>query len=157
MRFKRLPHIDAPGLMQHVVFCTHGAHRADEDDDAMGRSPHGRVLIGDLADRVQSVLLNRHGEDYMLQAWCVMPNHVHVLVQPRGGLALKSIVHDWKSVAAHAPGAPKPLWQKNYFDRYMRDGEQVWFTANYIEANPVAAGLVAAREEWRWSSAWGGG
>lgn len=157
MPFRRLPHIDAPGLIQHVVFCTHGAFREDEDDDAIGKSPQGRVLLGALADRVQEVVLNRHGEDYVLQAWCVMPNHVHVLVQPRRGLSLKSIVQAWKSVCSHASGAPRPLWQKNYFDRYMRDEEQVWFTINYIEANPVAAGLVAAKEHWRWSSAWSGG
>jgi REP element-mobilizing transposase RayT len=157
MRFKRLPHVDARGLMQHVVFCTHGAYRDDEDDDAMGKSPHGRVLNGRLADRVQEVLLNQHGEDYVLHAWCVMPNHVHVLVQPRDGRTLKSIVQVWKSVAAHAPNAPKPLWQKNYFDRFMRDDEQVWVTVNYIEANPVAAGFVVRKEDWRWSSAWGGG
>jgi putative DNA methylase len=156
MRFKRLPHIDAPGLIQHVVFCTHAAYREDQDDDAIGKSPHGRVLIGTFADRVQDVLLNRTGSDYLLHAWCVMPNHVHALVQPRHGRALKAIVQAWKSVSAHAPDAPKQLWQKNYFDRFMRDEDQLWFTVNYIEANPVTAGLVAAKEEWRWSSAWGG-
>ncbi len=156
MRFKRLPHIDAPGLIQHVVFCTHSVYRDDGDDDAIGKSPHGRYLIGPTADRMQEVLLARHGDEYLLHAWCVMPNHVHVLVEPRGGRALNAIVQSWKSVIAHSPGAAKPLWQKNYFDRFMRDEEQVWFTVNYIEANPVAAGLVNAKAEWRWSSAWSG-
>ncbi len=153
MHFKRLPHIDAPGLIQHIVFCTHTAHRDENDAEAMGRSPGGRFLIGALADHVQDVLLSQQGETYIPFAWCVMPNHVHVLVQPRAK-SIAQLIKAWKALSSRRSNAPKPLWQKNYFDRYMRDEEQVWFTSKYIEANPVAAGLVERAEQWRWSSAW---
>ena len=46
-----------------------------------------------------------------------------------------------------------PVWHREYFDRYMRDEEQLAATILYIHENPVTAGLVAKAEEWPWSSA----
>lgn len=86
-----------------------------------------------------------------------MPNHVHALVEQFGGQRLDKIAQSWKSYTAteinRALGRSGPLWQREYFDRFMRDGEQLAATIAYIEANPVAAKLVGTPEEWRWSSA----
>ena len=46
------------------------------------------------------------------------------------------------------------VWQANYFDRYMRDEEQLGATIAYIERNPVSAGLAERPPDWRWSSAY---
>src|SRR5579862_5497801 len=40
-------------------------------------------------------------ERYHLHAWCVMPNHVHAIVQPRAGHELATILHSWKSFTSH--------------------------------------------------------
>lgn len=89
-----------------------------------------------------------------------MPNHVHVIVEQTAGWPLNRIVHSWKSFTANEinrilerAGA---LWQREYFDRYMRTDEQFLTTKRYVQANPVAAGLCGAPGEWRWSSAWSG-
>ncbi|MBX3054223.1 MAG: transposase [Caldilineaceae bacterium] len=48
---------------------------------------------------------------------------------------------------------PNPVWQREYWDRYMRNEEHLYRAVEYIHQNPVKAGLVATVEEWPWSSA----
>lgn len=165
---RRLPHVRAPGPIQHVIFCTRGAFTAHVDahhpdrlgvaDRALDASPAGRVLVAAAADAVADVLTARAYDQYALYAWCVMPNHVHVLMQARAPFTLDAIVQAWKSISARRVNRvlarTGPLWQANYFDRYMRDDEQPEATKRYIEMNPVVAKLCAAPHGWRWSSAW---
>ncbi len=86
-----------------------------------------------------------------------MPTHVHVLVEQGEGWPLATVVHGWKSFTSNA--ANKVLarsgrfWAPEYFDRFMRDDAQLQATREYIEMNPVTAGLCAAPDEWPWSSA----
>jgi REP element-mobilizing transposase RayT len=94
-----------------------------------------------------------------LSAWVVMPNHVHVLLFPYEELSKVMLVI--KSASARRanrllerPG--QRFWQDESFDRWVRDGHERSRIIRYIEANPVAARLVAAPEHWRWSSAWVG-
>jgi REP element-mobilizing transposase RayT len=80
----------------------------------------------------QRCLLHDDGERYALAAWCVMPNHMHVLVEQFDGHPLADIVQTWKSVSAHtinkAQGRNGPLWRREYFDRFMRSEEQFAWT-----------------------------
>ena len=118
-----------------------------------------------VAQLVQNALHYFHGQRYQLLAWCIMPNHVHVLVQPR--YPLGKIVQGWKSVtsrqvlARHESlqlGIPDPqrLWMRDYWDRYIRDEDHLASVIEYIHRNPVTAGLCRQPGEWRWSSAWSG-
>ncbi len=53
------------------------------------------------------------------------------------------------------PGSePNPVWQREYWDRYIRDEKHLRQVILYIHQNPVKAGLVATAEGWRWSSAY---
>jgi len=97
------------------------------------------------------------GERYRLLAWCVMPNHVHAVAEMLPGFALAHVVHSWKSYMAkeankmlHREG---PFWQREYYDRYIRDDRHLERAIAYIEQNPVKAGLVAQAKEWAFSSA----
>ena len=54
-----------------------------------------------IAALVQDCLLYADGERYQLHAWCVMPNHVHVLFTPQTGWEMGKIVQTWKSYTAH--------------------------------------------------------
>jgi hypothetical protein len=47
----------------------------------------------------------------------------------------------------------QPFWQDESYDRLVRDEREFQRIAQYIEANPVNAGLVATPEEFPWSSA----
>jgi len=73
------------------------------------------------------------------------------------------VVVDEESVGVRGPSAGKkeegeervrPVWHREYWDRYIRDERHLRLVIDYIHANPVKAGLVAGAEEWRWSSAY---
>ena len=51
---------------------------------------------------------------------------------------------------------PKPVWAREYWDRYIRDEQHFQRTISYIHSNPVRAGLVPEAERWPWSSAFPG-
>ncbi len=102
------------------------------------------------------------GERYDLIAWCIMPNHVHVLIEVK--VDLSTIVQGWKSYAARwalahneelALGIPnrKRFWMREYWDRYIRNEKHFENVRDYIHGNPVKAGLCRREEEWMWSSA----
>jgi len=97
------------------------------------------------------------GTRYRLLAWCIMPNHVHTLVEPREGFPLDGLLHSWKSFIGHE--ANKILcrggefWQREYLDRYVRNAEHYEKIIAYIEENPVKAGFVKIKTDWLWSSA----
>lgn len=115
----------------------------------------------EVARYVQESFLHFHGERYHLHAWCIMPNHVHILIEPLAQLA--TIIQSWKSFTARRilarneelqlgiPG--KSLWMRDYWDRYIRDETHYLRAVAYIHRNPVAAGLCGSPEEWPWSSA----
>jgi len=225
-----LPHVDAEGLIQHLTF-----HLADslpagamaqleqsiatmpegerkrqrrERYQALLDAGHGSCVLGEAepARLVQDALLHFDGERYRLLAWVVMPNHVHVLIEPASGCRVAKIVQSWKSFTGRRigewvrkregdPGTGEPgtadpgtaelqlgkpencragarrsqahrsggqhsqahrsrgVWQRDYWDRYIRNDRHLAAARRYIEENPVAAGLVAAPEEWLWGSA----
>lgn len=168
-----LPHRDQDNLVQHLVFNLADAlpHQYDGADSAQQRRTWidaeldaGRgaklLAIAQNAQTVENCLLRDHGLRYALAAWCIMPNHVHVLVEQWAGHDLASIIQTWKSVSAHAINKRERrrgvLWQREYFDRFMRNAAQFDVAVNYVENNPVAAGLVERAEDWRFSSAWSG-
>jgi REP element-mobilizing transposase RayT len=113
-----------------------------------------------VADRVQKALLHFDGERYRLIAWCLMPNHVHVMIETMSGHPLAEVLHSWKSFTAKEANRllerTGAFWQTEYHDRFIRDDAHFAKTKRYIEENPVQAGLVGSAEEWRWSSAWKG-
>ncbi len=86
-----------------------------------------------------------------------MPNHAHVVVEAIDGHSLGEVVRGWKSFTARRAneklGRVGPFWHADYFDRYMRNEGHLERTVEYVEQNPVKAGLVAAASDWPWSSA----
>ncbi len=109
------------------------------------------------AQILRDAMLHFDGERYALHAWCVMPNHVHVLFTPALGFRTSEIVQTWKSFTANRCnkllGRTGSFWQKESFDRYIRNDRHYWNALRYIENNPVKAGLCQRPEDWRWSSA----
>lgn len=86
--------------------------------------------------------------DYLL-----MPDHVHFFARAsRAADPMRNWVQMWKSVSARALLVRRrlagPLWQAEYFDRYLRSGENYAEKWAYVEANPVRAGLAEKPEDW---------
>ncbi len=106
---------------------------------------------------VEDALLHFDGQRYFLHAWVVMPNHVHVLVTPKEEVPLSRILHTWKSFTSKGAnrilGRRGKFWQEEYFDRYIRNEKHYLVAVEYIETNPVRAGLCESMEEWPFGSA----
>lgn len=130
------------------------------------------LRLPEAARIVQNALLHFDGERYRLLAWVVMPNHVHALVESVDGFLLARIVQSWKSFTARRinewveevgecrAGARRStgpqsrgFWQRDYWDRYIRNDDHYHTVVRYIEENPVKAGLATAAQNWPWSSA----
>ncbi|MDE2923311.1 MAG: transposase [Acidobacteriota bacterium] len=108
-----------------------------------------------VASMVQEVLLFGDDDAYRLIDWCVMPNHVHVLLQPQR--PLPGIVRAWKAVTARRANRilrrSGSFWMADYYDRFIRDYRHLEAVQRYIRQNPVAAGLCREPHQWPWSSA----
>ena len=180
-----LPHFDHPNLIQALTLRLHDAvplplidswrtelarnkTLSPENRDAKLRkliakyedAGHGACYLRDprIAALVENALLHFDAQRYRLIAWCLMPNHVHALIEMGETWSLADIVHSWKSFTSQRANQilrrSGDFWFREYFDRFIRDEQHFANAAVYIEQNPVKARLVGSPEEWRWSSAW---
>ena len=175
-RPRRLPHRDEPGLVQAVTFhledslplgmlrgdLPHAGNEAAERarmQHALDQGWGGCALADGRAARiVEDALFFGDTSRYVLLAWVVMPNHVHVVIETRRGWPLQRLVRDWKTYSAlqinALLGRTGALWNREYYDRYVRDEAHLGNAIRYVHNNPVKAGLVESPEQWRYSSAW---
>jgi REP element-mobilizing transposase RayT len=104
----------------------------------------------EIAQCVVENLRHFHGTRYRLIAWCVMPNHVHVVIDMDRGADLDRVLHSWKSYtglrANQLLGLSGQFWHPEYFDRVIRDDEDLKTTVEYVLGNPAKAGL----RDWKW-------
>ena len=94
-----------------------------------------------------------------LNAYVVMPNHVHLLVLPKitPNRMMKSLKGSTAREANRVLGRTgEPFWQKESYDHWVRTPQEFENIRTYIEHNPVKAGLVRTPEEFPWSSAGAG-
>ena len=89
-------------------------------------------------------------------AWCLMPNHVHLVLVPARGdglaAALAPVHRRYTRAINEREGWRGFLWQSRFASAPM-DEPHLHACLRYVELNPVRAGLVERAEEWRWSSA----
>lgn len=172
-----LPHFDESNLIQSVTF-----RLADSLPKAKllelqaklpkEKSAERRELIEEWLDRgagscflhnpdcaaiIEAALLYDDSVRPRVLAWCIMPNHVHALLLVLSGHPLDKVLQAVKSVSAHRInkllGRTGPVWEPEYFDRYIRSDEHFRQQVEYIEYNPVAAKLCADPVDWQFSSA----
>jgi REP element-mobilizing transposase RayT len=160
-----LPHRDAAGLIQHIVFSLADAIPPTARPpsaihvDRLLDSGGGTCLLRtpEHAEFVQAALMQADGQRYRLVAWCIMPNDVHVVAEQFPNHRMSAIIQAWKSTSAHninhRLGRSGRLWRREYFDRFMRDKNHLLTTIEYVEHNPVQARLAQYAADWRWSSA----
>ncbi len=132
------------------------AERVDAELDA----GHGDCWLRhpDVASLVAGALRHFESQRYNLFAWVVMPNHVHVVLQPLPQHTLSEILKSWKGyTAVHANRLlgreGNRFWQSESYDHCCRDDEDFARCCAYTEMNPVTARLCTQPEEWPWSSA----
>jgi REP element-mobilizing transposase RayT len=111
----------------------------------------------EIAETAENALLFFEGQRYGLEAWVVMPNHVHALFTPMAGHSFSEILHSWESYTSNEAnrllGRSGEFWFPDYYDRFIRDERHFARAVEYIEMNPVAAGLCLRPEDWPYGSA----
>ncbi len=170
-----LPHCDTPGLLQAITFRLADSlpasvldrllQETDNDVEKLKRienlldAGYGTCWLKQpiVANIVEDALLHGDNQHYRLLAWCVMPNHVHVLIETRDSYPLPKVVQGWKSFTAKLInqhlGRTGTVWMRDYFDRYIRDDRHLAAAIAYIHGNPLKAGLVSNEQGWLHSSA----
>ena len=126
-----------------------------------------------IAALVRSSLYFLEGDKYGLHAYTILPNHVHMLIQPFETAAhefeeivgegadkwgpLSSIMHSLKGYTAHEANQIMrrrgTFWQHESYDHWVRDDAELERIVEYINANPRKAGLATRPQHWFWSSA----
>ena len=110
-----------------------------------------------IAQLVEDNLRYFDNKNYKLHAWVVMPNHVHVLITPNDDITLYRIIQSWKSYTAKKAnaslGTSGEFWQREYFDRMIRNEKHYMNAVAYIHTNPVKARLCKHPSEWSFGSA----
>jgi REP element-mobilizing transposase RayT len=103
-----------------------------------------------IAELVAQALRFWDGQGYRLAAWCLMPNHVHVVFRLLPGQELSNLLRSWKSYTARMAnrvlGRTGDFWQREYYDRLIRDGNELDCAIQYVMQNPEKAGL----SDWGW-------
>jgi putative transposase len=89
-------------------------------------------------------------------AWCLMPNHVHLILVPSAGGGLGAVMRRTQGRYTRAINAREGrvghLWQAR-FASFVMDETYLLACARYVELNPVRASLAQRAEDWPWSSA----
>lgn len=111
------------------------------------------------ADRAQYLqLLAQHCRraSVGIAGYCLMSNHVHLIVIPRAEAALAKALGrahcDYSRWWNIRHGEVGHVWQNRFYSCPL-NGQHQWEALRYVELNPVRAGLVATAWAWPWSSA----
>lgn len=172
-----LPHRDSPGLTQFITYHLDDAFPRTlreqwaallkiEDDHEKRKQletyldkSQGTCWLRqrEIADICEKALLFFDQTRYRLKGWCLMPNHIHVLVDVTS-VPMSAFVKSWKGYTGRECAkllnlSSDGFWAPGYYDTYMRDVEYVRRCISYIERNPVKAGMVQSTTQWAWSSA----
>ncbi len=133
----RLPGFDYKAERTYfVTFCTR--HQVKTFADPMAAQEACRVI-----------LRHRAAGKYFLYAYCVMPDHIHLLLKTRRSAgSLSTIVATIKASIRHNLGSHTLLWADGFYERVKRHHEDTACNVAYILENPIRAGLVQHPEEY---------
>ena len=139
----RIARVVVPGIPHHV---TQRGNRRQ------------RVFFRESDYRAYKTILARFCERESVKVWayCLMPNHVHLILVPETGYGLRRSLGEahrrYTSIINAREGWTGYLWQGR-FSSYPMDEAHLHRAVRYIELNPVSAGICERPEEWNWSSA----
>jgi putative transposase len=139
----RLARVVVPGHPHHVT--QRGNGRA-------------RTFFGDADYALYRDLLAEHcrAAEVEVWAWCLMPNHVHLILVPSDGDGLRRAlagVHRRYAGVIHARRQRTGHFWQGRFGAVVMDEGHLAAALRYVSLNPVRARLVERAQDWRWSSA----
>ena len=173
---RRLPHIHPEGRSLFLTWHLHGSLPATQYpppskklsagqafvwiDRYLDRTRKGPLFlrIPEVAQLVADAVIHHDAEleHYKLEAFVIMPNHVHMLIDPL--VPLSRAMQSLKGYTAREANkllerTGQPFWQKESYDHWVRNEAESHRIVHYIENNPVNAGLAHTPEAFPWSSA----
>jgi putative transposase len=140
------PHLEFSGFVSFIITAACYEHQ-----HIIGKNS-ARLI--EFEDNILTVCKNSNAEIY---AWCVLPNHYHLLVRTDNIKRLRKEI-------GKLHGRTARFWNKedncegrkvwfNFFDREMKSNRHFWASVNYIHHNPVKHGYVRRWQDWMFSSA----
>jgi putative transposase len=140
------PHLDLEGTHQYLISAACYEHA-----QVMGKSTDR------MTECEESLWKACHEFSLTTHAWCVLPNHYHVLVTTEQIEELRRGLGRFHGRSSHAwNGEDSARGRKvsyNCFERPMKSRRHFLATVNYIHHNPVHHGYVQTWQDWPWSSA----
>ena len=144
---RRLPHFERSWAKYAITWSTNAREK----------------LSGAARKIVLDCILYWNERRYELYAACVMPDHVHILIEPQVRrqasnatefYSLTDILYTLKSFTAHKINALEeksgPVWERESFDRLIRSESDLHEKFNYITRNPWDAGVAKPGEDYPW-------
>ena len=138
----RLPHLEPfdrfPLLF--ITACTH-------DRRPLLATPAAVTLLRDIWYESLAI------DDWAVGRYVIMPDHIHLFARPGpSAKPLAKWIQGWKSISARQLTASRllssPVWQRDYFDHFVRSVDSYSEKWDYVRANPVRAGLVSHVDDW---------
>lgn len=129
--------------------------------DAASRGPLW-LSNSEVASVVCEALHYRDRREYDLLAFCIMPNHVHLVCTPltQEDGTYRALTRIFQSLKRHTARKANRIlercgsfWQAESYDHFVRDENELERIVWYVIHNPVKAGLVSAWESWPWTFA----
>ena len=137
--------------------------------DKLSNGPY-HLQKSPVAETVAATLHRFDGEFYTLLAYCIMPNHVHILIDTAKQIEELSLGHDpelgqyvqLETIMKRIKGPTAVecnrilhlsgrFWQREHYDHYVRNEKEQQNILTYIVDNPVKAGFVEMAEDWPYS------
>lgn len=123
-----------------LTICTYSKNNYFENNSSLAES-----VIDNLKNYIAKF-------NYNLMVYCLMPNHLHFLVQANDGAGdLKDLIRDFKKFSTKSfweLGNSNKLWQRGYFEHILRKFEYINKIAFYMLNNPVRKQLVEKWEDY---------
>ena len=154
MEHKHLHHVDLPSHYQFITFRTHDSvdsfvkkllsipmlksKQQQELDNHLDQSLSGAYLHNNILNLLHDFLISKDYEYYELIAFCIMPNHVHLLIKPllKLPLVIKNIKGASSFLINKEMNQKGKFWVNEYFDKLIRDEKHFNIVYNYIKNNP---------------------
>jgi putative transposase len=140
------PHLDLEGTHEYLISaaCYEHASIIGKNPDRMTESEAGLLRVC-------------HECCPATHAWCILPNHYHLLVTTERIVELRRALGQFHGRSSHSWNGEdsvrgRKVWY-NCFERPMKSPRHFWATLNYVHHNPVHHGYVLTWQEWPWSSA----
>lgn len=124
--------------MYFITICTNGKR------NIFGEIVDCNMVFNDFGGQLNEILKNLDYENYKIDYYQIMPNHIHFIVNIKNDnkTSLSKVVSQIKSKCTNLLKY-KNLWQKNYYERVIRDEKEYNNIVKYINENPY-------RDKYNW-------